>query len=123
MTITEMVKAAHEMSRRKGWYDPPHDERNVGEMLMLIVTEVAEAMEDARKLPREALCVPMYGDVPRGNEGASLMKPSGFASEIADVVIRIGDLCGYLGIDLQKAVSEKMAYNATRPYRHGGKIA
>lgn len=41
------------------------------------------------------------------------------AVELADAVIRIADLCGYLGIDLDAVISEKMAYNETRPFKHG----
>jgi len=113
MTITELVERAHAMARDKGWYDPPRDKRNIGEMLMLVVTEVAEAMEDYRDGN-------MHEAIPQTVDPG---KPTGFVSEIADIVIRIGDLCGYLGIDLEGAVQRKMAYNATRPHRHGGKIA
>ena len=55
----------------------------------------------------------------RGDDG---LKPEGFASELADVVIRVADVCGRLGLDLEAAVVEKMTYNATRPRRHGGKV-
>lgn len=48
-------------------------------------------------------------------------KPEGVPSELADVVIRIADMCGLYGIDLEAAIIEKMAYNKSRPYRHGGK--
>ncbi len=41
------------------------------------------------------------------------------AVELADAVIRIADLCGHLGIDLDAVIEEKMAYNADRPYKHG----
>lgn len=50
------------------------------------------------------------------------VKTEGIPSELADTVIRIFDLCGYYGIDLETAILEKMKYNKVRPYRHGGKI-
>lgn len=50
-----------------------------------------------------------------------LNKPCGIPSELADVVIRLLNLCAMRGIDIEAAVEDKMAYNATRPARHGGK--
>jgi NTP pyrophosphatase (non-canonical NTP hydrolase) len=38
---------------------------------------------------------------------------------MADIVIRVAHFCAKHGIDLDKAVAEKMEYNATRPYKHG----
>ena len=46
-------------------------------------------------------------------------KSPGWFWGLADAVIRIADLCGYLGIDLDTVISEKMAYNETRPFKHG----
>ena len=42
--------------------------------------------------------------------------------EIADVIIRALNFCGRHGIDIKKAIDEKMAYNKSRPFRHGGKV-
>lgn len=46
-------------------------------------------------------------------------KPEGIPSELADVIIRVADFCGRNGIDLGGAVVKKMAYNRTRPIKHG----
>ena len=110
MTIKELVDNAHAMSRSKGWYDGADAQRNVPEMLALIHSEVSEALEDYR--------VGAMAEDARENG-----KPCGFPSEIADIVIRVADLCGYLGIDLEGAVERKMSYNQTREYRHGNKRA
>lgn len=108
MTISEMVAAAHAMAREKGWHD---EERNCGEMLALVHSEVSEALEEYRN--------------GRGfNETwFDLGKPSGFPGELADILIRVADMAGLYGIDLEEAVRVKMAYNATRPHRHGSKRA
>jgi NTP pyrophosphatase (non-canonical NTP hydrolase) len=44
---------------------------------------------------------------------------STFQDEIADVAIRLFDLCGGMGIDLQKHIELKMKYNSMRGYKHG----
>ena len=41
--------------------------------------------------------------------------------EIADAFIRLFDLCGFYGIDIEAHIKAKMAYNATRPAKHGKK--
>lgn len=109
MKLNEMAERAHAMSREKGWYE---DERNIPEMLALIHSEVSEALEDYRHYKREELASSFIDD----NN-----KPIGFPTELADIVIRVGDLAVFLGIDLEQAVFEKMKFNATRSHRHGGK--
>ncbi len=46
-------------------------------------------------------------------------KPEGFAVELADAVIRIFDLAGALGLDLEAAMERKHEYNRGRPFMHG----
>jgi NTP pyrophosphatase (non-canonical NTP hydrolase) len=64
--------------------------------LMLIVTEVAEAAEAVR-----------HNDL------------ANFREEVADTYIRLSDIVGTLHIDMEGEIARKMAYNATRPVRHG----
>jgi NTP pyrophosphatase (non-canonical NTP hydrolase) len=49
-------------------------------------------------------------------------KPEGWATELADCIIRIMDVCEFYNVDLEKILVEKMRYNETRPYRHGKKL-
>ena len=93
MRLNLWTELIHNNAKDKGFWD---EERNIGESLMLIVTEVAEAMEAHRNDDRE-----------------------NFEEEIADVIIRTLDLCGGLGIDIEAAMRKKMQYNYTRPYKHG----
>lgn len=48
-------------------------------------------------------------------------KPEGIPIELADIIIRVLDMCMYYGIDIEKAIETKFQYNVTRPHRHGGK--
>ena len=108
MDIKELQIASHAIAVSAGWWD---GDRNVGEMLALIHSEVSEALEEWRN--NEGLAVIRVEDG----------KPEGFPVELADTLIRICDLAESAGIDLNAALKIKMAYNSTRPWRHGGKRA
>lgn len=110
MNLRELVEKAYFASIESGWYDDPGD-FNIGEKLALIHSEVSEALEVAR-VSLSNIAQAMYD-----NDG----KPIGFDSEMADIVIRVADLCGHLHIDLERAVGEKMAFNKIRGHKHGGK--
>ena len=73
-------------------------QRNVGELLMLCVSELAEAMEGHRKNLKDD----------------KLPHRQMLEVELADCLIRIFDLAGGLGLDIGGAFSEKMNYNAHR---------
>jgi NTP pyrophosphatase (non-canonical NTP hydrolase) len=98
----------HALAVSKGWWEQELPADRVPEALMLIVSEAAEAMEDWRDLD---LVNPQWL---RHDDG----KPNGFASELADIVIRCRDLAEAVGIDLEGVIAMKHAYNATRPQRH-----
>lgn len=78
--------------------------------LALVHSEVSEALEEWRNGHEYN---EIYYYVPN--------KPEGIPIEMADIIIRILDMCIYYGIDIDEAVQVKMNYNATRPYRNGGK--
>jgi NTP pyrophosphatase (non-canonical NTP hydrolase) len=121
----------HELAKKNGWWnDPDHgalltlDERRQGipEKLMLIVTEVAEAMEDYRNGLMDLQHIEYEGGmwIP---PSVGSPKPVGFPSELADIVIRCYDLAGALNIDLNEVIEIKHKFNELRSYRHGGKKA
>ncbi|WP_058301716.1 nucleoside triphosphate pyrophosphohydrolase family protein [Gorillibacterium timonense] len=105
--LNALCEAAHANAINKGWYEEP---RTFGEIIALCHSELSEALEDHRN--GRGLTEIYY-------EGE---KPCGIPTELADVLIRIFDFCGHVCIDLEEAVYEKMAYNATRSHKHGGKI-
>lgn len=102
---TDLVALCHYLASRSGWWTDrvtgqrvTLDKVNVAEKLCLIHSEISEAMEGHRKnlnddhLPHRKM----------------------LEVELADAVIRIGDLAGYLGLDLGGAIVEKLAYNQLR---------
>jgi NTP pyrophosphatase (non-canonical NTP hydrolase) len=99
--LNDLARECHEANQR-WWYHPATGERlerNKGELLMLIVSEVAEAMEGERKnLMDDHLPHRKMAEV-----------------ELADILIRVFDYAGAFGYDLDGAVAEKRAYNAQRP--------
>jgi hypothetical protein len=72
--------------------------RNVGEMLMLTVCELAEGMEGARK----------------GMKDDHLPHRPMLEVELADAIIRILDTGYGLGLDVGGALVEKLIYNTKR---------
>ncbi len=123
MNINQYCERAYETGVNHGWYEngPP----NVGERLMLIVSEIAEAMEFYRENGRDISTLrehELRGIPKELFYRTSDNKPDGFWIEIADAVIRIFDFCGAYGINLEYLVDEKMAFNDTRPYKHGKKV-
>lgn len=94
-SVNKLTDFCYNQSKNAGWHDNP---REIGTMLMLVVSEIAEAMEGDRKdlmddhLPNRKM----------------------IEVELADAVIRIGDLAGKLSLDLGGAIDEKLAYNLNR---------
>lgn len=80
-----IIALAHQTAREKGFWD---EERNIGEALMLCITELAEAVESHRK-GRYTPATPMS------------MKDikNTVVEELADVYIRVSDLAGYVDPD------------------------
>jgi NTP pyrophosphatase (non-canonical NTP hydrolase) len=117
LSLNEMADAAYKNSAAKGFWDEHktgalHPE-TISSKLALIHSEVSEALEDARG---GAMKTRFLSET--GREG----KPVGFPTELADIIIRVGDLAARLGIDLEDEVTTKMVYNATRPRMHGRSI-
>lgn len=108
MAIAELMKQAYDTAVEKGWWD---EERNFAEQIALQHSELSEVLEEWRD-KRDVAEVYYQGE-----------KPCGIPIEYADLVIRVFDTCQRYGIDLEAALKVKMAYNKTRPRRHGGKRA
>lgn len=121
MNIKETVDRVHELVREKGFWD---NERNVGELLMLVVSELGEAMEAHRKGrfcdPVELAWFFSTNDAAHAIQEVFQEKiKDTFEDEIADAIIRLLDLCGGLGIDIERHIEAKIRYNQTRERLHG----
>lgn len=104
--INKLVQDIHKNAVEHGWWE---EKRSFGDIIALCHAELSEALEEFRN-GHEPIEVYYNGE-----------KPEGIPIELADVIIRIMDYCGYAGIDLESALLQKIKYNETRPYRHGGK--
>ncbi len=115
MNIKDLQKECYRISKEHGWWE---EKRNIGEVIALMHSELSEALEEWRKSEHEVTDIYFSpGMTPL------LHKPEGFGIELADCIIRILDNAEDLGIDIAECLKLKMAYNETRPYRHGNKRA
>lgn len=117
MNLNDIAVSIHAGNKARGFWD---EERNVGEMLMLVVTELSEALEAHRS---GKICT--EGDKVAFLESEDMIQAfkgnikDTFEDELADAIIRILDICGGLDIDIDFHMRSKLMYNSTRPYKHG----
>lgn len=133
-TLTALQERIHRTAREKGWWDlhplvdaierelvdapaaisdnvldlindSPLVERNDGELIALMHSELSEGLEALRKDAVSDKIAPFKG----------------IEEELADCVIRILDASAEKGWNVIDAILAKMDYNEGRAYRHGGK--
>ncbi len=105
MDLRDLTERMHAFVRSKGWYEPdsprPQTPRNLATSLALEAAEVLEHFQWSDETPdRQAL-----------------------AGELADVTLYLLQLASICQIDLEQAVLDKLALNATRTWdggRHTG---
>lgn len=96
--------------------------RHPAEAMALIhaeVSEAVEAMRDPDSIERCTKCNGANSYCKKCNGTGKALGGSRVTEELADVIIRVLDLCAAHGLDIGPAVIQKMAYNATRPHKHG----
>jgi len=102
-SFEEIQKEIHKTAIEKGWWDA---DRNDGELIALIHSELSEALEALRE-----------GNPPCEKTGHF----SSVTVELADAVIRIMDFAEARGYCIAGAIIAKMNFNRTRERMHGGK--
>lgn len=99
--LRELALLCHNRALQAGWYvnpDGTSKELNKGERMMLMVSEISEAMEGVRKNLMDDHLPHMTME----------------SVEMADLLIRVFDYCGWREIDILRAVEEKLEYNYYR---------
>lgn len=109
MDIKEIADESYATAVEKGHFDETSD---IIQQLALVHCEVSEAVEYCRlpNLPYQL----SYKD----EKG----KLHGVPTELADIILRTLHIAQHWGINLEDAIKAKMAYNKTRPYKHGKKL-
>lgn len=135
MALAEIQDRIWSTADKAGWHDKP---RSVAEGIALMHSELSEALEEVRNgEPNDLIyyTTKMDGKETRTQEKFTRFvfadedrpdeivpnKVEGIAAELADAIIRILDDCRTHKIPVIQALFEKMEFNETRPYRHGGK--
>jgi NTP pyrophosphatase (non-canonical NTP hydrolase) len=90
MKMQDIAIESYATAQEKGWWDEGVPRSN-DVLLLLMCSEVAEALDDYRN--HKGVTEVWY---------ESANKPCGIPSEAADVIIRIGDYAGKLGLDFDQ---------------------
>ena len=126
--LNELSKQIYEGNKLRGF---DVSKENIGQTLMLVVSELSEALEADRKNRKAQLNKFIgFSNMGFGKDYNSYLKEDAvpsfeqtikdtFEDEIADSFIRLFDLCGGLGIDIEKHIELKLKYNSTRKFKHG----
>ena len=135
-TLNQLRDEAYQNAAEHGFHDSDKEVMKtmaglhalIAQRIALIHSELSEALEADRKERYANLYAfnckrhqtPKEGVDPFVDRFKVHIKDT-FEDELADAMIRILDLCGWMNIDIQRHVELKMQYNAGREKMHGKK--
>ena len=103
-----LIALCHGLAVEGGWWNDPttgsQRDRNDGELICLMHSELSEALEADRKNITSDDKIPDF---------------TGVEAELADTIIRIFDFAGFHQLRLAEALVAKMHVNLERPFKHG----
>lgn len=124
--LYELSKKIHRDNILKGFYDTEiYDNKTsiILKQLLLIITEISEAVEEYRNNGIDTSSTPFTPDsLLIDNDWINTFKTmfkDRFQDEIADTLIRIFDLLGYLDINIYPWIVAKIEFNKSREMKHG----
>lgn len=103
LALVRLVEYCYSIARDKGFWNV---ERNKGETIALMHSELSEMLEGVRKPGPDAHC-PNF---------------SSEEIELADLMIRAFDYAGGYKLRLAQAIEAKLEFNLSRPHMHGKKF-
>lgn len=102
-SFDSLSRHVYHMAKSKGWWDEPRED---GVLIALMHSELSEALEGLRQ----------------GNPASEhISEFTALEEELGDVIIRIMDMAAHKKLRLGDAIIRKIAFNATREHKHGGK--
>lgn len=97
MNYNKLAEEAHENAVKHGFWETKVSNEHC---LMLVITEIAEMVE-ADRVSRKANTA-AYNEMPNKQIGFERFIKNTMEDEMADIVIRLGDLAGALGVKFDK---------------------
>jgi len=118
--LNDLSKQIYEWNKLRGF---DVSKENIGQTLMLIVSELAEALEADRKARHASLnafnLLSTQESISTFTNAFEMYIKDTFEDEMADTFIRLMDSIGAFGIDLERHVELKLKYNSLREFKHG----